>query len=181
MATLVAIAYPDDPDRAATAAQDLVNLPFAEEADLDDAVAVVVNKHGDAKLLQSTNLTTLGALDGALIGMVSGVVLTFGFPFLAPITAAGAMLGASAIGAVTGGVIGHYTDIGIDDDFVRQVSEKLPPNSSALFILVEGEDSDKVIAELAACGGELLSTDLPDEQAEKLRAALKREHGEEAV
>jgi uncharacterized membrane protein len=181
MATLVAIAYPNEPDRAATAARDLVSLPFAENADLDDAVAVVVNKHGDAKLLQSTNLTTLGALDGALIGLVSGVVLTFGLPFLAPIAFAGAAVGASAIGAVTGGVIGHYTDIGIDDDFVRDVSAKLPPNSSALFILVEGDDTDKVVAEFASCGGELLTTNLPDEQAEKLRAALEREHREEAV
>jgi uncharacterized membrane protein len=181
MATLVAIAYPDDPDRAATAAQDLASLPFAQNADLDDAVAVVVNKHGDAKLLQSTNLTTLGALDGALIGLMSGVILTLGLPFLGPLALAGATLSASAIGAVTGGVVGHYTDIGIDDDFVRDLSAKLPPNSSALFVLVEGDDSERVIAELASCGGELLSTDLPDEQAAKLREALKREHDEEAI
>jgi len=181
MATLVAIAYPNDPDRAATAAQDLVNLPFAANADLDDAVAVVVNGHGEAKLLQSTNLTTLGALDGALIGLVSGVVLTFGFPFLAPVVAAGAMLGASAIGAATGGVVGHYTDIGIDDEFVRDLSAKLPANSSALFVLIEADNPDEVIAQLAACGGELLSTDLPAEQAAKLREALKREHEEETI
>ena len=181
MATLVAIAYTNDPDRAATAALDLASLPFAENADLDDAVAVVVNKRGESKLLQSTNLTTLGALDGAIIGLASAVVLTFGFPFLAPIIATGAMLGASAIGAVTGGVIGHFTDIGIDDDFVRQLSAKLPPNSSALFVLVEGDNVDQVITELASCGGELLSTDLPDDQTAKLRAALKREHDEEAV
>jgi uncharacterized membrane protein len=181
MATLVAIAYKDDPDRATTAAQDLANLPFAENADLDDAVAVIVNAHGQAKLLQSTNLTTLGALDGALIGLVSGVVLTFGFPFLAGLAVTGAALGASAIGALTGGLIGHYTDIGIDDDFVRSLAEKLPPNSSALFVLVEGDNAAQVIEELASCGGELLSTDLPDEQAEKLRRALKRKRGEEAI
>ena len=40
MATLVAIAYPDDPDRALDAARDLAQLPFAANADLDDAVAV---------------------------------------------------------------------------------------------------------------------------------------------
>jgi uncharacterized membrane protein len=181
MATIVAIAYPNEPDRAATAARDLESLPFAKNADLDDAVAVVVNAHGDAKLLQSTNLTTLGALDGALIGLVSGVVLTFGFPFLAPIVASGAMLGAGAIGAATGGVVGHYTDIGIDDEFVRELSGKLPANSSALFVLVDGDNPEEVIAQLAPCGGEVLSTNLPDDQAAKLRAALKREHEEEAI
>jgi len=181
MATLVAIAYPGEPDRAVAAAQDLAGLPFAETADLDDSVAVVVNKRGDAKLLQSTDLTTLGALDGALIGLVSATVLTFGFPFLAPLVAAGAALGGSAAGAVAGGLVGHYTDIGIDDEFVREVSKRLPPDSSALFVLVEGEGSDRVIAELASCGGELLTTDLPDEQAARLRESLRREHHEEQI
>ena len=181
MATLVAIAYPGEPDRAVSAAQDVSKLPFAETADLDDVVAVVVNKRGDAKLLQSTNLTTLGALDGALLGLVSAMVLTLGFPFLAPLAVAGAAVGGSAVGAVAGGLVGHYTDIGIDDEFVREVTKKLPTDSSALFVLVEGEDSDKVIAELASCGGELLATDLPDERAATLRAALKREHEEEEI
>jgi uncharacterized membrane protein len=181
MATLVAIAYPGEPDRAATAAKELEDLPFAVNADLDDAVAVVVNKKGKVHLLQSTNLTTLGALDGALIGLATGVVLTLPFPFLAPITLTGAALSASAIGALTGGAVGHFTDIGIDDAFVRELSAKLPMDSSALFVLVEGENAGQVLSELASCGGELLSTDLPPEQAARLRAALRREHQEESV
>ena len=56
MATLVAIAYPNDPDRAATAAQDLVNLPFAANADLDDAVAVVEWGEGLAERLSDHHL-----------------------------------------------------------------------------------------------------------------------------
>lgn len=181
MATLVAIAYKDDPDRATTAARELASLPFAQNADLDDAVAVIVNRHGDAKLLQSTNLTTLGALDGALIGLVSAVVLTFGFPFLGGLALAGAALGGSAIGAITGGVVGHYTDIGIDDEFVRSLAAKLPPNSSALFVLIEGDQTDAVISQFAKCGGELLTTTLPDAGAERLREALKRERREEEI
>lgn len=181
MATLVAIAYKDDPDRAATAATDLANLPFAQNADLDDAVAVVTNHQGDAKLLQSTNLTTLGALDGALLGLASAVVLTFMAPLLPGVAIAGAALGGAGIGALTGGLVGHYADIGIDDAFVRSLAQKLPADSSALFVLVEGDDTQAVLEQLASCGGELLTTDLPDEQAAMLRDALKREHGEEAV
>jgi len=174
VATLVAIAYPGEPDRAASVAEDLKALPFTAAADLDDAVAVVVDKHGTARVLQSTDMTGEGALDGALIGLVAGVVLTLPFPFLAPIGFAGAALATSAIGAITGGVVGHYSDIGIDDEFVRGVSAKLPKDSSALFVLVEGDLTRNVLDELASCGGELLSTDLPDEQATRLREALKR-------
>jgi uncharacterized membrane protein len=181
MATLVAIAYKDDPDRAAIAARDLANLPFAQNADLDDAVAVVVNRAGEPKLLQSTNLTTLGALDGALLGLVTGVVVSFGLPFLSGLVLAGMGISGGAIGALTGGVVGHYSDVGIDDEFVRTLAEKLPPDSSALFVLVEGDDTDRVVAELATCGGELITTDLPDEGAAKLRDALRREHQEESA
>jgi uncharacterized membrane protein len=174
VATLVAIAYPGEPDRATSVAEDLESLPFTSSADLDDAVAVYIDEEGTAHLQQSTDLTNEGAIDGALIGLVAGVVLTLPFPFLAPIGFAGAALATSAIGAITGGVIGHYSDIGIDDEFVREVSAKLPKNSSALFVLVEGDDTARVLAELASCGGELVSTDLPAEQAAKLSEALKQ-------
>jgi len=174
VATLVAIAYPGEPDRAAGVAEDLKALPFIAAADLDDAVAVVVDKQGTARVLQSTDMTGEGAIDGALIGLVAGVVLSLPFPFLAPVGFAGAAVAASAIGALTGGVIGHYSDIGIDDEFVRGVSASLPKESSALFVLVEGDLTPQVLTELASCGGELLSTDLPDEAAARLREALKR-------
>jgi len=176
MATLVAIAYPGDSERAAVAVDEISALPLVQAADLDDAVAVTVDEAGKVRLHQTTDLTSEDALDGALIGLVVAVVLTLPFPFLAPAAFAGAALGGSAIGALTGGVIGHYSDIGIDDDFVRDVSAKLPPNSSALFVLVEGDEVEELLGELASCGGELLATDLPDEKAEHLRSALHKAH-----
>lgn len=181
MATLVAIAYTGEPDRAAMAAKTLEGLPFATDLDLNDAVAVVVTHEGKAHLFQSTNLTTLGVLDGALIGLVTGIVLTFPFPFIAPLAAAGAALSASAIGGVTGGAIGHYTEMGIDDDFVRDLSAKLPPDSSALFVLVEADDDGRVLSELVACGGELFSTHLPDDVTSRVREHLRKERQEEEV
>lgn len=176
MATLIAIAYPGQPDGATLAAQSLQGLPFSATADLDDAVAVIVDEHGKLHLRQANDLTSEGALDGALIGMVVGVVLTLPLPFLTPIALAGATLGSTAIGAITGGVIGHYRDIGIDDDFAREIAEKLPPDSSALFVLVEGDKVTQVLDDLSTCGGELLTTDLPEEAAAKLREALHKAH-----
>ena len=173
MPVLVAIAYPGDPGRALGAAREIATLPFADSVELDDAVAVIVDSRGHAHLRQSSDLTSEGALDGALVGLVAGVVLTLPFPFLAPVAFAGAAVGGSAIGALTGGLIGHYSDIGIDDTFVRDVSAKLPPESSALFVLVEDDVAEKVLGGLAECGGELLTSDLAEADAEKLRSALK--------
>lgn len=180
MATLVAIAYAGEPERAVSAAQDVAALPLVESADLQDVVAVTVEADGTVRLHQSTDLTSEDALEGALIGLVAGVVLTLPFPVLAPAAFAGATLGGSAIGAITGGVVGHYSDIGIDDDFVREVSAKLPSNSSALFVLLEGDQTDALLGELATCGGEILTTDLPDEKAEHLRRALRDAHRKSA-
>jgi uncharacterized membrane protein len=177
MATLVAIAYAGQIDRAAQVAEELETLPFSASLGLDDAVSVTVDSGGRHELHQSTDMTGEGALDGALVGLVAGVVLTLPFPFLAPFAFAGAALAGSAIGALTGGVIGHYQDIGIHDDFVRDVTENLPADSSALFLLIEDAVAGEVLGELANYGGELLTTDLPDEQAERLRAAL---HGGKA-
>ena len=173
MAVLVAIAYPGEQDRAVEAAKQLASLPFADTVELDDAVAVIVDAQGRAHLRQSSDLTSEGALDGALIGVLAGIVLTLPFPFLAPVTLAGGAVG-SVIGAITGGIVGHYSDIGIDDAFVRDVSAKLPPESSALFVLVEDEHAKKALGELAKYGGDLLTSDLADADAEKLRSALKR-------
>ena len=49
-----------------------------------------------------------------------------------------------------GAVGGALSDVGINDDFMKQLGEKLKPGSSALFVLVDSEITDKVLAELRA-------------------------------
>ncbi len=41
-----------------------------------------------------------------------------------------------AIGALSGAVVGHFTDIGIDDKLIKEVGETIEPGQSALFLLV---------------------------------------------
>jgi uncharacterized membrane protein len=92
---------------------------------------------------------------GALIGLV----------FLNP------LLGA-AIGAGAGALSGRFTDIGIDDGFMKDAAEALTPGQAALCVLVRKVTADKVLPVMATFGGRVLRTNLTGEQEAKLREAL---------
>ena len=49
-----------------------------------------------------------------------------------------------AIGAAMGGLMGHFTDVGIDDDFINQVRCEVTEGTSALFLMTENATIDKV-------------------------------------
>jgi uncharacterized membrane protein len=74
-----------------------------------------------------------------------------------------------AIGAAAGALGGSLTDVGIDDDFIKEVREKVTPGTSALFALTSDAVTDKIKDAFAGDKMELLYTNLSDEQDEKLR------------
>ncbi len=111
------------------------------------------------KLHQIHNLTAAGAITGGFWGALIGLL------FLSPI------LGA-AIGAGAGAVGGTLSDIGIDDNFMKELAGTLQPGSSALFVLVRKMTPDKVLAQLQGMGGKVLQTSLSHEDEKKLQAAL---------
>jgi uncharacterized membrane protein len=82
----------------------------------------------------------------------------------------------AAIGASMGGLSGSLADVGIDDDFIKQVREKVTEGTSALFALTSGATAvDKVVDELKHYDFEIISTNLPKEQEEQLREAFAHE------
>jgi uncharacterized membrane protein len=85
---------------------------------------------------------------------------------------AGFVLG-GAIGAGAGALSGSLVDYGINDDFIKSLGETIPPNSSALFILVRKVQPEKVLAELSGVKGKVLRTSLSPEQEKKLQEALE--------
>ena len=99
-----------------------------------------------------------GTLWGFLVGLI----------FLNP------LIGVAA-GAASGALAGALTDIGIDDNFMREVSQTLEPGTSALFVLVRKVTLDRVLPEISGFGGKVLRTSLSREQEDKIRAALMNE------
>ena len=81
-----------------------------------------------------------------------------------------------AIGAVMGGLMGKFSDYGIDDNFIKQVQGKVTEGTSALFLLTSGAVVDRVIEEMKKLPKfEIIQTNLSKEQEDQLRA----EFGEE--
>jgi uncharacterized membrane protein len=158
MSTLVAIAYPDR-DTAERVRQELSEASKEHLVQLQDAVVVVHGPDGKIKLDQGLSTAGAGAAGGALWGGLIGLL------FLAP------FLG-MAVGAAAGGVAGKLTDVGINDDFMKQLGAKLPPGSAALIALGSTEAGDKLLERLKPYGGEVIQTSLDTEQEEHLRAAL---------
>jgi uncharacterized membrane protein len=158
MSDLIAVAY-DDEYKAEEVRLTLIKLQKEYLIELEDAAVVVKNKDGKVQLKQAVNLTAAGAVSGSFWGMLIGVL------FLNP------LLGA-AVGAASGAVGGAITDIGVDDEFMKQLGETLTPGTSALFVLVKKATPDKVLAEVAPYGGRILQTSLSKAEEDQLREVL---------
>ena len=158
MSTLVAIAYPD----AATAERvraELIQMTKEHLMQVDDAVVVEHRPDGKIKLHQAVSTTGAGAAGGALWGGLIGLL------FLAP-------LFGMAIGAASGAVMGKVTDVGVNDDFMKQLGAKTPPGGAALIMLGRAEAPERVLERVRQYGGDVIQTSLDEEQEERLRAAL---------
>jgi uncharacterized membrane protein len=158
MASLIAIAYPD----AATAEQVREELGRASKeflVELHDAVVVERDADGKVKLRQTHN--PAGTVAGAG-GMMGGVI---GLLFLAP------LLG-MALGAASGALVGKMTDVGINDDFMKELGAKLPTGGAALIALGRSDTPERVLERLAPFGGEVIQTSLSEEDEARLRSAL---------
>ena len=163
MATLSVLKF-NDPYGADRVLLALQGLQERQMITLEDA-AVVSWPQGNKKPYTRQLHSTAGA--GATWGAFWGFLL--GLIFFVP------LLG-MAIGAGTGALGGSLGDVGIDDDFIRQVREKVTPGTSALFALTSGATaSDRVIDELRQYDFEIISTNLPQEQEKQLREAFAQE------
>jgi uncharacterized membrane protein len=111
------------------------------------------------KTQQANNLTGAGALGGSFWGLLFGLI------FFVP------LLG-MAVGAAMGALSGSMADVGIDDDFIREVRAHVTPGTSALFVMTSGAVVDKVVEEFRETGATLISTNLSHDQEDKLREAF---------
>ena len=158
MADFVAIEY-DDPHKAQEVRLTLIKLQREYLIDLEDAVVAVKDEKGKIKLHQAMDLTAAGALSGGFWGALIGML------FASP------LLGA-AVGASAGAVSGALSDVGVDDNFMKQLADGLNNNTSVLFVLVRKATPDKVLDEIKRYGGKVLQTSLSHEDEAKLQALL---------
>lgn len=161
MSSLVVISFPEE-QLAFEMRAALAKLQKEYLIEMEDVVVVTKDAKGKVKLHQAVNLTAAGAVGGGFWGMLIGMI------FLNP------LLGA-AVGAGAGALSGRFTDIGIDDSFMKELSEQFKPGCSAIFILVKKATPDKVMAALEQFKGKgrVLQTSLTKDEEDSLRAFIE--------
>ena len=158
MNKLVAIAY-QDAETAQRVRAVLIEATKEHLLQLDDAVVVERQPDGKVKLHQAMSTSGAGAAGGALWGGLIGLL------FLAP-------LFGMAIGAAAGAAGGALSDVGVNDDFMKELGNRIEPGGAALIALGSTEARDKLLERVRPYGGDIIQTSLSTEEEERLRAAL---------
>ncbi|MBV9653009.1 MAG: DUF1269 domain-containing protein [Acetobacteraceae bacterium] len=158
MSDLVVIAYPSEA-KAEEVRQKLLSMQQEYLIELGDAVVAVKQPDGSIKLNQLFHTTAAGAVSGTFWGSLVGLI------FLMPLVGA-------AIGAASGALGGYLTDVGINDDFMKDAAQVLQPNTAALFVLIRRMTADKVLDGIRGEGGTVLRTSLDHTKEQALRDAL---------
>ena len=158
MSDLVVVAFPTEA-KAEEVRQKLLAMQKEYLLELGDAVIAVKDAKGNIKLNQMINTTAAGAVGGAFWGTLIGLI------FLMPLAGA-------ALGAASGALGGALTDVGINDNFMKEAAQTLQSGNAALFLLIRKMTTDKVLSALQGAGGTVMRTSFDHTKEEALRQAL---------
>ncbi len=126
--------------------------------ELEDVRVIVKDEQGKVQVHdQAGHPVAAGAVAGGVLG---------GLLFLvAPIFGI-------VVGAASGAAIARSMDLDIDKKFIRDVSDALTPNSSAIFLLGSHANRSAVLNALKPYKGTLIQTTLSSEMEQQLKKAL---------
>ena len=161
MSNLIVIGFNNEADALEMRAE-LAKMQSQYLITMEDAVVATRDPDNKVRLHQAVNLTAAGAVSGAFWGTFLGML------FFNP------LLGA-ALGAGSGALSGKLSDIGINDQFMKDLAATLTPGTSALFVLVRNSTPDKVLEGLKPFVGKarVLQTSLTKDKEEELRKFLE--------
>ena len=155
---LVVLAF-DDMETAEKVHQSLVSAKNQGLIQIDDAAVVVKDEEGKVKVEnQVARGTWIGTAVGGGLGLLIGAIF---FP-----------IGGLVLGLAGGALVAKSMDLGVDGKFVDEVSEKIQPGTSALFILAEDANTAAILAVLREYEGHVLQTTLDTEAEEAIKKAL---------
>ena len=163
MSNLIVVTF-DDPDEADQVRKTLSELRGQQFVSLDDLAIIVKDQDGQVHIRNEIDRgIKIGFAGGGLLGLLIGML--FGFP-----------LAYIVVGVLGGAISGSLADLGIHQDFVHEVSQRLKPGSSALFIIVRNMDPEVALAALQPYRGtgHIIQTTLPTEAEDELRAILEK-------
>ncbi len=158
MSDLLVIEYPTEA-QAEDVRQKILAMQKDYLIELGDAVVAVKAADGSVKLNQLFQPVKTGAVSGMFWGALIGLI------FLNPLVGA-------AVGGASGALGGKFTDLGINDEFMKGAAQSLQSGNAALFLLIRKMTTDKVMAALEGTGGKVLQSSFDETKDEALRSAL---------
>ncbi|MDR3568648.1 MAG: DUF1269 domain-containing protein [Syntrophobacteraceae bacterium] len=156
--TLTVVMF-DNESKAKQARENLINLQRQGHIDLEDMIVVVKKQDGDVQLRQEHKPARKGGLAGSITGFVVGSL------FFSPLIGA-------VLGAVAGALPASLADMGIDDQFAKNLSQKFKPGCSALFTLVRQADPERIKEAFLGFGGKVLVNSFNKETETRIQAIL---------
>ncbi|MCK5913137.1 MAG: DUF1269 domain-containing protein [Desulfuromusa sp.] len=162
MSNLIVVTFEDEATAFEMRAE-LVKMQKEYLIKMEDTVVVTKDEKGKTKLHQAVNLTAAGAVGGSFWGMLIGMI------FLNP-------LFGMAAGAGAGAISGALSDIGIDNNTMKEMAVSFKPGGSALFVLLRNSNREKVLDRLKpfAGKGKVFQTSLTKDREDALREVLEK-------
>jgi uncharacterized membrane protein len=157
MSSLVVLTF-DNPDEAHEVRRQMRELEKEGLVKMEDAAVLMKDTNGKLHVVNEADKTVV---TGAAIGGLLGLLLFVLFP-----------VAGIALGAAGGALVGGAMNAGVDKKFVKQVSEELQPNSSAIFMIINEANVTAALGALRNHTGKVYQTNLSPEVEEQLRAAV---------
>jgi len=160
-ATLLAIRF-DHPLKAQECLLAMLRIAGDEAIKIEDAAVVDKDDSGKIRLRQSKDVNAgqgaaTGGLYGSLLGMIGGPV---------------GILAGGVLGAAAGGLWGKLRDIGVDDDHMREMGERILPGENLLFLLLTDINRSVFCREMKRFDGMLFESTADDAFDEQLETCL---------
>jgi uncharacterized membrane protein len=151
----------DDTGRAAEVRDEITRLGWEEHQLILLDVAVAV-RYPDGTF----------TLDGEPFPVVCKIPGGTAARFLACLALAVPPLTGAAVGAYLGRCGAAAAEVGISDDFVRQVEGLIKPGTSVLFVLDEVGNMDAIMRGIRGLGGTVLKTNVDPERVKLIQSTL---------
>ncbi len=159
--TLIALRF-DHSLKAQECLLAMLRIAEAETIRIEDAAIVDKDDNGRIRLRQSKDISpgqgaTAGTFYGSLFGLIGGPV---------------GMLAGGALGAAAGGLWGKLRDIGVNDDHMRDMGDRINPGENLLFLLLERINQDAFVREMRRFDATLFESTAPDALDARVEEAL---------
>ena len=158
---MIVVAFEDE-YRAAEVQSTLKQLEDTAVVDLKSAALVTRDASGKVRIKETSDFDAKqGAIGGAVAGGLLGLLK-------------GNLLGGAILGAAGGAIAGKGIDLGLEDEFLEDIGDKLSTSSSAVVALIDFDHVDQAMEELEKFeGGTILHHTLDADVYEKLSEAVE--------